>query len=184
MLRKSIQFASAFSFFILLCVSLVPGLKGTEEQLRISLPEVVITSPDESKLTDVREIFVAHDVAQGVKAEPEIESKALDVEMTAHLQKVQPATKSPGCAYSSSLSTKVAKVFEGEIALYKQGIYRYVRHNYADAVESFDKLIINYPESSLKGSAYYWLGESKLHLDQLENSLECFLEIINQHPAH
>jgi len=158
MFKKAIKFATAFSFFTLLCVSLVPKLKGTEEQLWIRLPEVVITSPDESKLTDYREIPLPLVVAQGVKAEPRIESRATDEEMVAKLQKARPATKSPGCAYSSSLSTSVVKVFEGELALYKQGKYRYMKGNYGDAVESFEKFIINYSESPFLGSAYYWLG--------------------------
>jgi hypothetical protein len=118
MFRKAIQFTTAFSVFAFLCISLVPKLKGTEEQLRISLPEVVITSPDESKITDYRKIPIP---------------------------------------LVSSLGTSVVKVFEGEIALYKQGKYRYLKGDYRDAVESFEKLIINYPESPLSGSAYYWL---------------------------
>jgi TolA-binding protein len=76
----------------------------------------------------------------------------------------------------------VVKVFEGELALYKQGKYRYMKGNYGNAVESFEKFIINYTESSLLGSAYYWLGESKLHLDQSEGALKCFLEVIHRFP--
>jgi TolA-binding protein len=182
MFRKAIKFATAFSFFALLCISLVPKLKGTEEQLRISLPEVVITSPDESKLTDYRMIPLPLVVAQGVKAEPKIESRAIDEEMMAQVRKVRPATKSPGCAYSSSLSTSVARVFQGELALYKQGKYRYLKEDYGDAVESFEKFIINYSESPLLGSAYYWLGESKLHLNQLEEALKYFLEVTDRYP--
>jgi TolA-binding protein len=176
MFGKTIKCAAAFLLFSLLCISLVPRLKGTEDQLRITLPEAVITSPDESTATEYREIPLPVVVAQGIKEEPKIESRAADEE------KATPTTKRPGCASWGSLSTSVGEVVETELALFTQGKHRYVRGDYGDAAESFDKLIVNYSKSPLLGSAYYWLGESKLHLNQLEEALGCFLEVIHRYP--
>jgi tol-pal system protein YbgF len=176
MFGKAIQRAAAFSLCSLLSISLVPRLKGIEEELRITLPEAVITSPGESRAIEYPEITLPVVVAQGVKEEPEVETTA------AKEEKATPTTKRPGCAYWSSLSTSAGDVLEAERALFTQGKQRYVKGDYGDAAESFEKLIINYSKSPLLGSAYYWLGESKLHLNQLEEALGCFLEVIDRYP--
>lgn len=62
---------------------------------------------------------------------------------------------------------------------FKKAEIFYSAGDYSSAVSNYEKIIINYPQSSLINSAYYWMGKSEVNLNNFENALAHFEIVYN-----
>ncbi|MBI2877967.1 MAG: tetratricopeptide repeat protein [Candidatus Tectomicrobia bacterium] len=66
----------------------------------------------------------------------------------------------PGWPYGSPFPAFVLKLFQGEEAYYKEGLYRFLEGRYREAVEAWELLLGRYPKGQLRSRASYWMGEA------------------------
>jgi tol-pal system protein YbgF len=63
--------------------------------------------------------------------------------------------------------------------------YNLIRQRKFDEAESaFDKFVKDFPNNSLTGNGYYWLGEVKLVQGKPREALEAFSTVIQSFPGH
>jgi len=79
-------------------------------------------------------------------------------DMIGPLEKTSPSITQPGCSYTNRFTRGFARVLVGDKALYERGKYQYFEGNYEDAIQTFRKLVEEYPNSPSAGSALYWMG--------------------------
>ena len=71
-----------------------------------------------------------------------------------------------------------------EVDLYKNALEFFEDSRYAEALESFRKLIISFPDGKYSADAYFWSGELFLVQDQLEDARENYLVVVDKYPVH
>ena len=179
------KWIKGFSLLLLISLAFPPPPLFTQGQPRSRNegPEITISSKDERRWTEKREIPLPLIVAQGIKEEPRIDSFPLREEAIGPMKKMSPSGMAPGCAYSRSFTTGIARAFVGDKALYEQGRYRYFEGNYEEAIHSFQKLVKEYPESALMGSALYWMGEAKFRQGDEKEAFFYFRRVVENYPG-
>ena len=71
-----------------------------------------------------------------------------------------------------------------EIDLYKGALELFEASRYAEALESFRKLIISYPEGAYSADAYFWSGELYLVQQLFEDAREHYLVVVEKFIDH
>ena len=71
-----------------------------------------------------------------------------------------------------------------EVDLYKNALEFFEDSRYAEALESFRKLIISFPDGKYSADAYFWSGELFLVQDLLEDARENYLVVVDKYPGH
>jgi len=172
------------SLCLLISLSLsFPILEGQGQQRsRTGLSEITFIGKEETKWREKREPSLPPILGQGVKEEPRADALPLGEDAIGPMKKMGPSTTVPGCAYSGRFTTGVAKTFVGDKALYERGRYDYFKGHYEDAVDSFRRLIEEYPESVWAGPALYWMGEVKFHQGMDDEAFLCFRKVVEKYP--
>jgi TolA-binding protein len=160
-------------------IGYAPGTHGgVEEKQPLKLPEVVILGEDISVLKESKERLVPQELAPTLK---EIPAEAREKIALAALEqggKSAPQVSSPGCLFGNPVTGSLARAFLGDEAQYKVGLYRYQNGDYQGAVDAFTRVHQDYPQSSFRGSAYYWEGESYYRLGQYDKALAAYQQVI------
>ena len=152
-----------------------PILKGQGQQrTRTGSSEITFFGKEETRWREKREFPLPAIMGQGVKEEPRVDSFRLGEDTIGPMRKMSPSTTVPGCAYSGRFTAGVTEALVGDKALYEQGRYRYFEGYYEDAIQSFRRLIEEYPDSPWMGSAIYWMGEAKFHQGKDEEAFSTF----------
>ena len=174
---------SRFLVIVSLLFTLIPLSFGQEEELKIKLPPAVIIGEERMTIADPRVPPVPGEIALGVKEEPTVDTSQLRERIIGEVHKTSPVVKSPGCAYSSGVSTSVAALFKGAEAKYKRAKYHYYQGNYDRAWLTFESLLKKYPESPYTPSATYWMGETRWHQGRQEEALVQYRRVVENFPA-
>jgi len=129
-----------------------PIFKGQGQQRsRTSGSEITFLGKEETLWTEQRAIPIPVLIGQGVKEEPKMESFDLGEETIGPIKKVSPSVTQPGCAYRSKWTRGIARAMVGDKALYEKGRYQYLRGDFEDAIQTFQKLAQEYPDSVWSG---------------------------------
>lgn len=178
MLRKLIKY---FGLFLLVSITLsFTVLKGEDQhQNRTKESGIIFFGQEETRWTEKREVPLPLIIGQGVKEEPQLDSLNLGEDAIGPVMKMSPATTQPGCAYSSRFTRGM---LIGDKALYEKGRAHYFKGDYEEAIQTFQKLIQEYPNSPWKGAAVYWMGEATFHQGKIDEAFSCFQKVVNEHP--
>jgi len=68
-------------------------------------------------------------------------------------------------------------------ALYEQGYGDFLQRDYAAAEVAFNKMVKDYPDDPLAGSAQYWVGESQYVRKQYKKAADTFLATYRKYSA-
>jgi TolA-binding protein len=168
-------------FLVLLPVTTAFAQK--QEELGVTLPPAVLFGEERMRIGDPRTPPVPTEIALGLKEEPTIDASRLRERIIGTREKTSPVTTSPGCTYSSGFGTSVARVFEGEEALYKRAKYHYHRGDYDRAWDTFENLLTHYPQSPYASSALYWMGELRWHQGRGAQAWKLYVQVVEEFPA-
>jgi tol-pal system protein YbgF len=93
------------------------------------------------------------------------------------------AGKSSG---STSSSQSVGTVGGGERTAYTRAFDLTREKRFQDAIDGFNRLIIDYPNGPYTPNSFYWLGELYLALPEpeLEKSRQSFVQVVTLYPTH
>ncbi len=183
---KLLSRARFMAFVLLACtlsISHGPSLRGQERSLDLDVPTVVFLGKDSSRFWEVPDMPLPSLIAQGAKEEPKVDFKVLE-----RFEKEQKATlpteKTPGCAYSTAVTTSLARVIQGARADYKQGMRRYLSGDFKESIESLSRVVSGVPGTELSGYSTYYIGESFYHLGRPDEALIHFSQLVEEHPDH
>jgi TolA-binding protein len=151
---------------------------GVEEKEPLKLPEVVILGEDISVLKESKERLVPQELAPTLKEIPAEAREKIDLAALEQGGKSAPQVSSPGCLFGNPVTGSLARAFLGDEAQYKVGLYRYQNGDYQGAVDAFTRVHQDYPQSSFRGSAYYWEGESYYRSGQYDKALAAYQQVI------
>ncbi|HJU38012.1 MAG TPA: tol-pal system protein YbgF, partial [Tahibacter sp.] len=70
----------------------------------------------------------------------------------------------------------------GDQAAYDQAFDALKKGRYAESARGFQRFVDQYPDSSLAGNAYYWLGESYYATQNYEIALKSFQTLLQRYP--
>src|SRR4030042_6218483 len=176
MLKRLIKI---FSLCLLISITLsFPVLKGEGQyRNRTGAPEITFFGKEETRWTEKREVPLPIVIGQGVKEEPQLGVLDLGEDTIGPVHKMSPTATQPGCAYSSRLTRGI---LVGDKALYEKGKYHYFKEDYEDAIQTFRKLIQEYPNSLLKGAAIYWMGEAAFPQTKIEEAFSYFQKVVEE----
>ncbi len=156
---------------------------GEEEKQPLKLPEVVILGQDVSVLKETKERLVPQELTQMLKAIPAEARENIDLSALEQAGKAAPQVSSPGCLFGNPVTGSIARAFLGDEAQYKVGLYRYQTGDYPGAIEAFARVHQEYPQSTFRGSAYYWEGESYYQLGRYDRALTAYQQVIQRFPG-
>jgi tol-pal system protein YbgF len=156
---------------------------GEEEKQPLKLPEVVILGQDVSVLKEAKERLVPQDLTQTLKEIPAEARENIDLSALEQGGKTAPPVSSPGCLFGNPVTGSIARAFLGDEAQYKVGLHRYQTGDYQGAIESLSRVHQEYPQSTFRGSAYYWEGESYYQLRQYNKALAAYQQVIQRFPG-
>ena len=157
--------------------------ESPEEKLKVKLPPVVIVGEETLRAEALGRIPLPTLITTVQRETPPLEVVELGREAERVMERPSPTVRSPGCAYSTALGTSVARVIEGIEALYKRGLYLYVRGEREAARATFRKVLEKYPKSLYASMALYWLGEMDLEEGHEEEALRHFERLWKEYPA-
>jgi tol-pal system protein YbgF len=172
----------------LLCVVVVVAYPsrtwaGTEEKEPLKLPEVVILGQDISVLRETKERLLPQELTPTLKEIPAEAREKIDLAALEQAGRTAPQVVSPGCLFGNPVTGSIARAFLGDEAQYKVGLYRYQSGDYQGAIDAFARVHQDYPQSTFRGSAYYWEGESYYGLGQYDNALASYQQVIRHFPG-
>ncbi len=178
MLRRLIKL---FSSCLLISITLSFPVPKGEGQLRNrpGAPEITFFGKEETRWTEKREVPLPIVIGQGVKEEPQLGVLDLGEDTIGSVHKMSPTATQPGCAYSSRFTRGI---LVGDKDLYEKGRYHYFKEDYEVAIHTFRKLTQEYPNSSWKGSALYWMGEAAFHEGKIEEAFSYFQKVVEENP--
>ncbi len=182
-LRRLIVCLACVALVLPFMIGLTPSLQWGDTPLKTTLPPVVITGQSTYKVLESRRIPVPSPFLPGGKERPVIIASPAQETVVPESNKQQPTPQTPGCAYHSSITTRVATLFKGAEAYEKRGKYLFLNHRYADAIETFTKLIQSYPESPRVGEAYFWIGESYFRMEDIPHAEENYKVAALRYPS-
>ena len=156
---------------------------GTEEKPPLKLPEVVILGQDISVLKEAKERLVPQELTPTLKEIPAEARENIDLAALEHAGKTAPQVSSPGCLFGNPVTGSLARAVLGDEAQYKVGLYRYQSGDYQGAIEAFSRVHLDYPQSTFRGSAYYWEGESYYRLGQFDKALTAYHQVMQRFPG-
>ncbi len=162
----------------------VPVFQGLGQQPNRNEPsEIIFFSKEQTKWTEKREPPLPGVIGQGMKEEPWMGSFDLREDGIGPMMKMSPSSTVPGCAYSGRFTRTIAEMVGGEKALYEEGRYQYYEGKYEGAISSFKKLVQDYPEGRLAGSALYWMGEAQFRQGKDEEAYASFHKMVQEYAA-
>jgi tol-pal system protein YbgF len=156
---------------------------GAEDKQPLKLPEVVILGQDISVLKETKERLVPQELTQTLKEVPAEAREKIDLAALEQGGKTAPQASSPGCLFGNAVTGSIARAFLGDEAQYKVGLYRYQRGDYQGAIDAFSRVHQEYPQSTFRGPAYYWEGESYYQLGQYDKALAAYQQVIQRFPG-
>ena len=163
--------------------SLPDAWGGTEEKQPLKLPEVVILGQDISVLKEAKERLVPQELTPTLKEIPAEARENIDLAALEQAGKTAPQVSSPGCLFGNPVTGSIARAVLGDEAQYKVGLYRYQSGDYQGAIDAFSRVHQDHPQSTFRGSAYYWEGESYYRLGQYDKALEAYQQVIQRFPG-
>ena len=149
----------------------------------LKLPEVVILGQDVSVLKEAKERLVPQELTPTLKQIPAEARENIDPSALGQAGRTSPQVSSPGCLFGNPVTGSIAQAFLGDEAQYKVGLYRYQTADYQGAIEAFSRIHQDYPQSSFRGAAYYWEGESYYQLRQYDRAQAAFEQVIQRFPG-
>ncbi len=171
------RFISAVIFILLiapLIIGVSPSIHWGDTPLKTNIPPVIITGESTFKIIESRQIPIPAPFLPGKKERPAITvSSAAEPEIPSGT-KLGPRPQSPGCTYQNAITTKVAAIFKGDKAYNQRGQYLFLKQRYDEAIEAFQHLIEEYPNSPHVGDAYFWIGESFFQKDDMQHAYQNF----------
>jgi len=183
--------AKALALFLLASITFSFSLlNGQSPQRNRSVPsEITFLGKEETRWAEKRDIPLPVIIGQGVKEEPAVGSFDLGNDRIGPMTKMSPSITQPGCSYTNRFTRGFARVVAGDKAFYERGKYQYFEGNYEDAIQTFQKLIQEYPDSPWKEYAFYWMGEARFHQGRMDEAFSYFekaaVEYIgNEYYAH
>tara|TARA_R110002073_G_scaffold14138_5_gene58363 strand:- start:236 stop:994 length:759 start_codon:yes stop_codon:yes gene_type:complete len=94
-------------------------------------------------------------------------------------------TSAPTAASPSTSGTASSTESNSQAtALYQQGFDALRLGDRDQAIEAFDQLVENYPQSSEVPDALYWLGETYWLANRREDSRQAFVQLLDAHPNY
>jgi tol-pal system protein YbgF len=87
---------------------------------------------------------------------------------------------------STSLSRPVGAAGGGERTAYTRAFDLTRDKRFQDAIDGFNRLIVDYPNGPYTPNSFYWLGELYLALPEpeLEKSRQSFVQVVTLYPTH
>ena len=87
---------------------------------------------------------------------------------------------------STSLARPTGTVGGGERSAYTRAFDLTREKRFQDAIDGFNRLIIDYPNGPYTPNSFYWLGELYLALPEpeLEKSRQSFVQVVTLYPTH
>ena len=149
----------------------------------LKLPEVVILGHDVSVLKEAKERLAPQELTPTLKQIPAEARENIDPSSLDRTARASPQVSSPGCLFGNPVTGSIAQAFLGDEAQYKVGLYRYQTADYRGAIEAFSRIHQDYPQSSFRGAAYYWEGESYYQLRQYDRAQAAFDHVIQRFPG-
>jgi tol-pal system protein YbgF len=86
-----------------------------------------------------------------------------------------PMTRPPGAAATLPPQAGEKEAYDNALAVLREG-------RYADAAQSFNRFLVDYPESSYADNTSYWLGETYYVTRDFDRSLATFKGLVEQYP--
>lgn len=102
---------------------------------------------------------------------------------TGALPPAQQATREPASAPTSTEPPRTS-ASGGEQSAYNGAITLMRDKRFDESVDSFNQLVVDYPNGALTPNAFYWLGELYLAKNELEQSRQSFMQVLNLYPDH
>lgn len=170
---------------LVLVVLLAPlSVAWTDQAVRppIRLPEVVIVGLPVAEPTEAKEPVRLPAVGPLREIPAEVK-EPVDLASLQAESRTVPVAPAPGCTYRSRVTASVAKVFIGDEAQYKLGLYRIQHGDTFPAIEAFGELIAQYPASSWRTAARYWVGEAYMNAGDEGRALESFEAALKEPPG-
>jgi tol-pal system protein YbgF len=90
-------------------------------------------------------------------------------------QSITPPALSTGTVPDTLPQSLAALPDQNAQSLYEQGYGAFLQREYGEAEKSFSKLVAEYPDDPLAGSAQYWAGESQYMRKQYKQAADTFL---------
>ena len=153
-----------------------------EEKLRIKLPPVMIMGEERLRATISKRLPLPSILPMEEKERPSLDIKGVEREIDKLARKTSPAVRGPGCAYSTGVGATFARIFEGTKALYKRGVFFYLRGERTRAGEVFSTIVRRYPTSPFAPLALYWLGEMAFEEGDLVKARFLYLRVFERYP--
>jgi len=166
-----------------LVIGVTPSLQWGDTPLKTNLPPVIITGKSTFKILESRRIPIPSPFLPGQKERPAIVVSSATEPNVPEGNKHQPTPQTPGCAYRSSITSKIATVFKKDEAYDKRGKYLFLNRRYTEAIETFRHLIDTYPQSRKIGEAYFWIGESYFQLNDVMKAEQNFKVTAKKYPS-
>jgi tol-pal system protein YbgF len=87
---------------------------------------------------------------------------------------------------TSTGTTRSGTVGGGERDAYTRAFDLTREKRFQEAIDGFNRLIVDYPNGPYTPNSFYWLGELYLALPEpeLEKSRQSFVQVVNLYPAH
>jgi TolA-binding protein len=144
---------------------------------------VVILGQDISVLKEAKERLVPQELTPTLKEIPAEARENIDLSALEQAGKTAPQVSSPGCLFGNPVTGSIARAVLGDEAQYKVGLYRYQSGDYQGAIDAFSRVQQDYPQSTFRGSAYFWEGESYYRLGQYDKALAVYQQVIQRFPG-
>jgi len=171
------RFVSAVIFILLiapLIIGISPSIHWGDAPLKTNIPPVIITGESTFKIIESRQIPIPAPFLPGKKERPAITISSTAEPEISSGSKLGPRPQSPGCTYRNSITTRVAAIFKGDKAYNQRGKYLFLKQRYDEAIEAFQHLIEEYPNSPHVGDAYFWVGESFFQKEDMQHAYQNF----------
>ena len=181
-IKKVFLFTFLPLFFPLSSFALQEKFPKGEERLRIKLPPVVIMGEERLRAQISKRLPLPSILPMEEKERPSLNIKGVEREIDKLARKAAPSVRGPGCAYSTGVGATFARIFEGTEALYKRGIFFYLRGERTRAGEVFSTIVRKYPTSPFAPLALYWLGEMAFEEGDLPKARLLYLRVFERYP--
>ncbi|MBN1106801.1 MAG: tol-pal system protein YbgF [Deltaproteobacteria bacterium] len=125
------------------------------------------------KVTDLERMVKAQQDYLGMEPPAPAERKEEGIGPAEPRTPGQPEASTP--ATTVTPASKEAELYDGSLALYRDG-------KYEDAILGFKDFLKKYPKSDRADNAQFWVGESYMALKQYEQAILSYQEVIKRYP--
>lgn len=96
----------------------------------------------------------------------------------------QTGARTPSLEQPAATSAPRTSASASEQQAYNGAISQMRDKRFDESVDSFNRLVVEFPNGALTPNAFYWLGELYLAKNELEQSRQSFMQVLNLYPDH